>query len=68
MTKGRFDNNNFQKYLCDYTFNGSKWSIDIYAESWEQAEEKLIAIGKGVVIGDCVEEIPAHTRRLYLVE
>jgi hypothetical protein len=59
--------NSFQKYMCVYTFNGSKWLIDIPAKSWEEAEERLIAISKGTVEGEVEAEIPAFQERLHLV-
>jgi hypothetical protein len=51
MSKEHPYTNNFQKYMCVYTFKGQKWSIDIYAESWEEAEERLKAISKGTIEG-----------------
>lgn len=67
MSKEHLYTNNFQKYMCVYTFNRSKWSIDIYAESWEEAKERLKAISKGTIEGEVEEEIPAFREELHLV-
>lgn len=67
MSEEQLYTNNFQKYMCVYTFNGSKWSIDIYAESWKEAEERLVAISKGSIEGKVEVEIPALRERLHLV-
>ena len=67
MSEEQLYNNNFQKYMCVYTFNRSKWSINIYAKSWEEAEERLVAISKGSIEGEVEEEIPVFREGLHVV-
>lgn len=45
-------------YLCDYSYAGSRWSIEIAATSFEDAEARLRALSKGQVAGEVKAVIP----------
>lgn len=49
-----------ETYLCEYFYGGSRWSIDITANSYEEAEAKLRSLSRGKVIGVVKASIPAH--------
>lgn len=39
-------------YLIEYQYAGERWSITIWAKSWQDAQRRLVAIGaNGQVIG-----------------
>lgn len=50
--------NNYKTYLCDYHYKGQKYSVEIKATSFEDAEERRIAIGRGEVVGELVMSVP----------
>lgn len=53
------DNAN-KEFCCEYEFDGSRWGVNIFASTREEAEMKLKAIGKtGIVLGVCGGKIPA---------
>ena len=47
------------EFVCSYEFDGKKWSLTIFATTYEEAEMKLKAIGKGRVDGVLRDRIPA---------
>lgn len=59
-------------YMVDYPYQGSKYCVDVYATSWEDAEARLNAIkGWGKIAGEVHEVVPALTgmgwlSRLYV--
>jgi len=49
-------------YSVEFPYAGSRWSFEIYANSWEDAEKRLAAIAAwGKVDGEIMERIPAVT-------
>jgi hypothetical protein len=46
----RSDNAN-KEFVCTYNFDGSEWTLTIWAATREEAEMKLKAVGKGRVEG-----------------
>jgi hypothetical protein len=47
-------------YSVEFPYGGSRWSFEIYADSWEDAEKRLAAIAAwGKVDGEVMEHIPA---------
>ena len=56
MSKEHFNFNKYKTYICDYSFNGSLWSIDICAKSWEEAKQRILAISNGKIIGELDED------------
>lgn len=54
----RADNANKQ-FTCSYEFDGAQWCVDIWASTFEEAEMKLRAVGKGKVDGVVMGIIPA---------
>lgn len=47
------------KFSCSYEFDGTRWMIEVWASTWEEAEMKLRAVGTGSVDGVVVGEWPA---------
>lgn len=41
----------YQIYLCDYQYDGHKWSVEIPATSFEDAQNRLKALSKGEIVG-----------------
>lgn len=56
MTNGEKAN---KEFVCTYKFDGSKWSLTIWASTYEEAEMKLKAVGRGRVDGILHGIIPA---------
>jgi hypothetical protein len=50
------DNAN-KEFTCSFEFNGSTWSVPIWASTFEEAEMKLRAAGEGRVDGVVKEKI-----------
>lgn len=48
----------YRTYLCDYYYKGDKYSVDIPATSFEEAEERRRAIGRGEVVGELMMRVP----------
>lgn len=46
-----------KKYLFHYFFNGKKWGCDVYANSPEEAKEKIKAMANAEYDGELVFEI-----------
>jgi hypothetical protein len=46
------------RFLGQYNFGGSQWSVDLYARDWDEAREKLKAMGAGVIVGSHLQEFP----------
>ncbi|AUK48464.1 hypothetical protein [Pasteurella multocida] len=46
-----------KKYLFHYPFNGSNWACDVYANSPEEAKEKVKAMSQAIYDGECKMEI-----------
>ncbi len=50
----------FTEYAVEYQHKGARWGLTIKAASWEDAEDRLKAIGAwGRVVGSGVITIPA---------
>ena len=48
-----------KKFALEYDFNGSKWAVDLFANFWEEAEQKITALKETIIlIGEIHEEIP----------
>jgi hypothetical protein len=45
-------------YLCDYSYAGSRWAVEIVATSFEDAEARLRALSRGTVAGEIKAIIP----------
>lgn len=54
----RGDNAN-KEFVCSYEFDGSNWTVTVWASTFEEAEMKLKAMGRGKVDGRLAERIPA---------
>lgn len=47
-----------KRFLCEFEFDGSRWGVDIYASTREEAEMKLRAVAGGEVLGPCGGVVP----------
>ena len=47
-----------KKYFADYRHKGQKWSVEFYADNWEDAEARLGRIALSTVTGEVFVEIP----------
>ena len=41
-----------KKFAIEFQHNGKTWGITIPADSWEDAQERLKSIGRGIVLGE----------------
>ena len=48
-------------YLVDYDHDGRKWTLDLPARSWKDAEARLASIMMAHVAGELVCSIPASS-------
>ncbi|ARA70965.1 hypothetical protein ABWE90_01330 [Pasteurella multocida] len=46
-----------KKYLFHYYYQGIQWACDVYANSPEEAKEKVKAMSQAVYDGECKMEI-----------
>lgn len=54
-------NNSEQKYyLCEYQYEGEKWSFEIPAESWKDAQSRLARMAYGNVVGEIKAVLPVQ--------
>lgn len=54
-------NSSEQKYyLCEYSFEGDRYSLEIPAKSWKEAEAKLRRIAYGHISGEIKAVIPVQ--------
>jgi hypothetical protein len=58
MNNQQVNSNKFNKYICEYEYQGRKWDIDFYATSMEDAQNRLKSIAVGKIEGEIVFEIP----------
>jgi hypothetical protein len=56
----------YKIYLCDYQYDGYKWSIEIPATSFEDAEKRLKALRYGEVVGELKLSIPIPIKQTWL--
>lgn len=45
------DSSEQEYYLCEYSFEGDRYSLEILAKSWSEAEAKLRRMSYGKVVG-----------------
>lgn len=55
----------YKIYLCDYLYEGHKWSIEIPATSFEDARKRLIALRYGEVVGELKLSIPIPIKQTW---
>lgn len=48
-------------YCCHYFYKGTQWSIEVRAESFEDAEHRLTRIGLGSVDGELMANVKCPT-------
>jgi hypothetical protein len=56
----------YKIYLCDYQYNGHKWSIEIPATSFEDARKRLNALRCGEIVGELKLSIPVPIHLTWL--
>lgn len=54
------NSNKPRNYLCEYSYQGSRWSIEIAASSLEDAEARLRQLAGGKVLGVTQAVIPVE--------
>lgn len=53
------DSSDYKKYLCEYIYGDSRWSVEIWAKSYPEALSRLKAIGSdGKILGIVHAEVP----------
>lgn len=52
------DQREYKTYLCNYQYEGHKWSIDIVATSFEDAQKRLDALKYAEIVGELKLSIP----------
>ena len=52
--------NEFKVYLVDYDHDGKKWTFDLPARSWKDAEARLASIMTAHVEGELWRTFPAR--------
>lgn len=53
-------------YLCDYTYQGHKWSVEIPATSFQDAQRRLNALKNGEIVGELKTSIPIPAKPSWL--
>lgn len=56
----------YKIYLCDYQYDGHKWSIEISATSLEDATKRLSALRYGEIVGELKLSIPIPVKKNWL--
>lgn len=56
--KERQNSNGQRDYLCEYSYEGKRWSLTIMAASQDDAEARLKRLAYGKVIGELKATIP----------
>jgi hypothetical protein len=56
----------YKIYLCDYRYEGHKWSIEIPATSFEDARKRLNALRYGEVVGELKLSLPIPVKKTLL--
>ena len=56
-----------QTYLFSYSFEGSRWMLEIQASSVEEAEERLKRIPYATYTGELVAKLPAALGPLGII-
>lgn len=58
--------NEYKVYLCDYQHQGHKWSVEISAVSFEDAEQRLKALKYGKIVGELKLSIPVPAKQSWI--
>jgi len=69
LLSGQYNCPNFSGYkiyLCDYQYEDCKWSIEISATSFEDAEKRLKALRYGEVVGELKLSIPIPIKQTWM--
>lgn len=45
------------KFLFEYTYGGSEWIGEVWADDFDDAQQKVLAMGRGTVCGTAVAKI-----------
>lgn len=57
-SKRRTNNSEHKYYTCEYSYEGRRWSIELPATSWEDAEARLKRLAYGKVLGELKAIVP----------
>jgi hypothetical protein len=47
-----------KEYLIEYSFEGAKYMISLYADSWDDARARVYALASAQVIGEYTDDPP----------
>lgn len=53
------EDDGYKRYLCEYPFKGSKWSFEIYAQSFEDADARIRQMTLASVKGEVALKVGA---------
>jgi hypothetical protein len=57
-----------KKFALEYEHDGKKWAMEIFADSWEDAKQKLEALKQTIIlVGEIKEEIPVVITKKFIV-
>ena len=48
----------YKKYLVEYTYEGSRWGLELYATSFEDAQARVRRLGSAQVLGEVHMVVP----------
>lgn len=65
-TAFELESQKFKTYLCDYQYEGSTWSVEISATSFEDAENRLKALNHGEIVGELKLSVPIPVKQTWL--
>lgn len=49
-------------FSAEYEYRGSTWSVELKAESFQEAEYRLQALSQGKIVGELMLKIPVNER------
>jgi hypothetical protein len=59
--------NEWKDYLVEYPYQGERWCIKVAATSWDDARDRIRALGFAEIKGPIEESIPVMSPRGWLV-
>jgi len=60
LSKELINSSEQKYYLCEYRYEGERWSFEITAKSWEDAEARLTRMAYGNVVGEVEAVLPVQ--------
>lgn len=56
MTSVIVDEQRYDLFSGQYRFDDKLWTVHVYARDWQEAQDKLFAMGGGLIDGQVVAE------------